>query len=317
MENSHLTFKSLLIFLTAFFILTGCINNEAGLEVTSEHPETGQAYQIVNVSLLYEDFMQKAENITNEEINELYQAEIIEPVFEACFKDGDFMHGDYDIPLLTEAPSDLAGIQEVIDQMDFEHMSSLIEEALVKSSDLLPSDNETTVCVFPVVKTDADAKMFAAGAGKIIVLYSDYFYRDDMIPAGIAHEYHHTLWSERTAHIENQAPFTVLDELIFEGKAVMFEKILYPNSTFTPINRTYNKAFWNAIEPDLHKVDPERAYEIILGGRGGVPTMYGYSEGYKMVEAYLEANPDLTPAEWYNVDARVIYEEGNYISNYE
>lgn len=322
MENNQFTIKSLVIFLTVFLILTGCVNNEAELAVVSEHPETGQAYQILNVSLLYEDFIEKAENASTDEINELYRAEIIEPVFEACFEGGEFMNGDYDDPFLTDAPSDLAKIQKVIDQMDFERTRSQIEEALVKSSDILSSENETMVCVFPALREDNEAGMFVPGTGKIIVLHSEYYNQHDMIPddmiqAGIAHEYHHSLWFERTAHLENQAPFTVLDTLILEGKAVMFERILYPNSNYIPINRRFNNSFWSEIEPDLHKVDPDRAYEILMGGRAGVPYYYGYSEGYKMVDAYLELHPDLTPAEWYDVDARVIYEEGDYISNYE
>jgi uncharacterized protein YjaZ len=317
MKNIYSRYCLFLLMVIGTLITSACTQNERNIGVLSEHPETGQAYEILNVSLLYEDFMRQAESITPEEINELYQAEIIAPVYEACFEDGEFLHEDYELPMLTEAPSDLAKIQEVIDRMDFEHMSSLMQEALIKSSDHLPSENKTTVCVFPAVKTDDTALMFVPGTGKIIVLYSEAFYRDDMLKAGMAHEYHHTLWSERTAHIENRAPLTVLDSLIFEGKAVMFEKLLYPDSKMISINNTYNKSFWNEIEPDLHKVDPDRAQEIISGGRGGVPSFYGYSEGYKMVEAYLELHPDLTPAEWYDVDAKVIYEEGDYISNYE
>ena len=215
MKNVYLRYCLFLLFIIGILFTSACTQEERNIGVLSEHPETRQAYEILNVSLLYEDFMQQAENMNAEEINELYQAEIIAPVFESCFEDGEFLHEDYELPMLTEAPSDLAKVQEVIDEMDFEHISSLMEEALVKSSDLLPSENETTVCVFPSVKTDDEALMFVPGTGKIIVLYSQAFYRDDMIQAGMAHEYHHTLWFERTPHKENQAPFTVLDEMIF------------------------------------------------------------------------------------------------------
>lgn len=314
MKASRLNFIFLFLLLFVFVLLSGCSNNESVLVVESKHPETDQSYKILGVHTLYEDFIQQSEESSPEDMNDLYVSKIIEPVYEACFETIEY---GPNFPMVTDVPSDLSKIQEVIDYMDFEHMSSLIEETLVKSSDLLPSEDETTICVFPALREDNNPGMFATYTGKIVFNYSELYYQDERIQAGIAHEYHHTLRSERSAHIENKDSFTVLDTLILEGKAVMFEKILYPNSTFTPINRTYNKSFWSEIEPDLHKVDPDRAYEILGGGRGGVPIAYGYSEGYKMVEAYLELNPDLTPAEWYDVDARVIYEEGNYISNYE
>src|SRR5690606_38347866 len=114
-----------------------------------------------------------SEESSPEELDDLYVSKIIEPVYQTCFEGGEFA---YDFSVVTDAPSDFAKIQEVIDQMDFEHISSLIEEALVKSSDFLPSENETIVCVFPVVDGDNEAAMFVPGTGKIIVPYGEYFY---------------------------------------------------------------------------------------------------------------------------------------------
>ncbi|AUJ24644.1 hypothetical protein A21D_01563 [Virgibacillus dokdonensis] len=40
---------------------------------------------------------------------------------------------------------------------------------------------------------------------------------------------------------------------IFEGKAVVFEEMVYPDISLMPIDFTYIKSFWEMIEPDLHR----------------------------------------------------------------
>jgi uncharacterized protein YjaZ len=109
---------------------------------------------------------------------------------------------------------------------------------------------------------------------------------------------------------------SVLDNLIFEGKAVMFEKLVYPEIIFTPVDLTYNKSYWSKVEPDLDKNDLNRSLEIIMGGKE-LPMFYGYSEGYKMVKSYLELNPNLTPEKWTRESPKDIFEKGNYLKNYE
>ncbi len=36
-----------------------------------------------------------------------------------------------------------------------------------------------------------------------------------------------------------------------------------------------------------------------------------------MVGSFLEKHPDLTPEEWLGIDAKEVFEEGEYLSNYE
>ncbi|MBP3039292.1 hypothetical protein J9303_07265 [Bacillaceae bacterium Marseille-Q3522] len=47
------------------------------------------------------------------------------------------------------------------------------------------------------------------------------------------------------------------------------------------------------------------------------PYLYGYSEGYKMVKAYLELNPNVTPEEWTEMSAKEIFDKGNYAGKYK
>ncbi|KAB7672031.1 DUF2268 domain-containing protein [Bacillus sp. B1-b2] len=107
-----------------------------------------------------------------------------------------------------------------------------------------------------------------------------------------------------------------MDHLILEGKAVMFEKLVYPDVTATIVNYNYNKDYWEQIEPYLYEADINRAYEITLGGNG-LPNSYGYSEGYKMLKSYLDKHPGLSVEEWTSISGKVIYEEGRYMDYYQ
>ena len=67
----------------------------------------------------------------------------------------------------------------------------------------------------------------------------------------------------------------------------------------------------------LRVVDSRRINEMKFGGSNGLPTSYGYSEGYKMVRSYLNLHPDMTVEEWTSKSPKEIFEEGNYIANYK
>lgn len=107
-----------------------------------------------------------------------------------------------------------------------------------------------------------------------------------------------------------------MDNIVFEGKAVMFEKTVYPDYGYTAKNVTYNKELWSKVEPELHKYDSNSTSDILYGGKG-LPKNYGYSEGYKMVKSYLDLHPDQTPEDWTALSAQEIFEEGKYLEHYQ
>ena len=109
---------------------------------------------------------------------------------------------------------------------------------------------------------------------------------------------------------------TVLDNLIFEGKAVMFEKMVYPTLESTPVDPTYDKNFWAEIEKDLDTINSTRSLEILRGGNE-LPFLYGYSEGYKMIESYLANAPSTSIEKWTSLSTQEIIDKGNYFSHYD
>lgn len=301
------------VLIISILTLTSCTQKEKSKNdfesiVTSfEHPETKQKFKIVNAYKLYQNYADKVESNPKQSQLEIYNEEVIKPIYSTCFENGEYLHmAD---PVLNVDPDSLTENQKLSEQIDGEETEKIIKEALIKSSDLIASENETTICVLPV--TIANPLMVTVGAGKIIVLYNKYYTENDL-RSGIAHEYHHSVWTEK--YLRKDIPMTILDNLIFEGKAVTFDKLVYPDIYYPPINTTFNKDDWSKIALDLDKVDLNRSLEILNGGNG-LPSLYGYGVGYKLVKSYIDLNPTLTAEEWTALSSKEIFEKGNYLEN--
>ncbi|MEB2299410.1 DUF2268 domain-containing putative Zn-dependent protease [Lysinibacillus xylanilyticus] len=278
-----------------------------------EHPQTKQKFKIIHVNQLFYPYIEKVKgnpNLSPSEILELYNREIIQPIYKDCFENGEYFHMAE--TLLNTAPTRLTDLQVISEKMDNRktEINQIIQESLLKSADLLPSQSDVAVCVFPY--SINNMLPFTAGAGKIILPYPSEM--DSSIKLTVAHEYHHSVWAEK--YFSKNEWSSVLDNIVFEGKAVMFGKSVYPDYGYTSTVLTYDKELWSKVEPDLNKYDSNRTSEILYGGKG-LPSSYGYSEGYKMIKSYLDLNPNKTPEEWTALSAKEIFEKGNYLENYK
>ncbi len=294
-------------------MLTSCTKEQSTdykeLIYTYEDPQTNQKFKIVQVGQLFEGYIEKVKQNPSNSALELYKEDIIQPVYKDCFENGEFLHIVEEF--LNSAPENLAELETISENLETrkENINELILDSLLKSAELLPSQNDIAVCVFP--SSNANMSMKTVGAGKIFLPYG--YFNDENIKVVVAHEYHHSVLAEKYL---NTLSVSVIDNLIFEGKTVMFEKTVYPNSYFTPVDLAYNKELWSKIEPDLYIHNLNRALEILHGGKD-LPWLYGYSEGYKMIKSYLDLNPNLTPEEWTALSAQEIIEKGRYFENYQ
>lgn len=312
-----------LICMILFFTLSACEQNEhshedakieneqQNISYTFENPKTEQEFKIVHAYQLYENFFEAVENQPDEQLSKLFQQEIITPVNEACFEDAKLMDSKSVFELLTKR-SEFERVKKQIEKMNTDQLNEVFEESLVKSSDVLPTDKETTVCIFPE-NENFPSDMGTIGAGKIIVYYSRFH---KYFKSGMSHEYHHSVWFEK--HLKENGLLTGLDHLTLEGEAVMFETLVYPNlnTMYALLNESFNKEHWSKIEPYLESPAGSEIQDMIIGGSNGIPISYGYSEGYKLVRSYLDLHPDLTVEEWTAKDPNEIFEEVNYIANY-
>lgn len=308
--------KGFIVLMMLCFMLSACAQTEKpshekpdveSITVSFEHPETKQPFKIIHAYELFQNYTEKVESDPDRSPLDVYREEVIDPVYSACFENGEYINMAETVLNIT--PKQLKENQLLSEKIDREATEKSIKEGLFKSSEFLPTNNETTVCVFPA--TDVNANMVTIGAGKITALYNKY-YTDESIRAIIAHEYYHSVATENRPRGEDK----VLDHLIFEGRAVMFEKLVYPDLNFTRVDLDYNKVYWADVAADLDKPDLNRALDIIRGGND-LPYQYGYSEGYKMVKSYLDLHPNVSIEEWTALSPKEIFEKGNYLENYQ
>lgn len=327
MKVIHIPNKfSLSVFMLLVLILSACTQAEGSqeqvkidtetseLSYTFENPNTGQEFDIIHAHSLYENYFEAVEKSSDGSIHKLYQQEVLQPVKDVCFRDAEFMNVDsFAVFEMTPKESDFDTISKQIEQINIDQLNQVIEESLVASSDILSSDDKTTVCIFPE-NAKALSNMMTIGAGKIMIYYDGY---DKYFKTGMSHEYHHSVWLEK--HEAQKHDRTGLDHLTLEGQAVMFETLVYPNlnSAFFVVDESFNKDHWSKIEPLLDVPNTEQIVEMIIGGTHDLPYSYGYSEGYKIMKSYLALHPDMTVEEWTSKSSAEIFEETNYKANYQ
>lgn len=313
---------SILICILLIFTLSACKqieqsheevnleNEQQNISYTFKNPKTEQEFNIIHAYLLYENYFEAVKNQPDETLSKLFQQEIITPVHEVCYEDAEFPNFISLTGMITKR-SEFERVKNQIEKMNTDQLNEVFEESLVKSSDVLPTDKEKTVCIFPE-NENFPSDMATIGAGKIIVYYNRFH---NYFKSSMSHEYHHSVWFEK--NLKENHLLTGLDHLTLEGEAVMFETLVYPNlnNMYIVLNESFNKEHWSKIEPYLESTDGEKILEMKIGGSNGIPNSYGYSEGYKMIRSYLELHPDMTVEEWTVKNPKEIFEETNYIAN--
>ncbi|PLT29277.1 DUF2268 domain-containing putative Zn-dependent protease [Peribacillus deserti] len=292
------------IFLVLITWIAGCSEKkEETLIIKFKNKQ--QSFEIIEAYKLYPDYFKAADGQPANKKEELYQSKIIQPVYNSCFKDAEYPYMDDN--LINNPPEQTA--KKTLSSTDSKELISSIKEALMKSSEYLPGKKKTSVCIFPPQENNQDNAV-TVGAGKII--YSARPSNSpDRIKTVIAHEYHHSVWTELYAYPST----SLLDNLVFEGKAVMFEKMVFPNLKGMYVNTAYQTAYWDQIKNDLDNPDLNKSFEVLFGGNG-LPLLYGYSEGYKMVENYIKKYKVDNIKTWTKMSAREIFEKGEYEKNY-
>lgn len=268
-----------------------------------------QNFHIIHTTALFKNYIEQAQENPNESSLDLYQEAVIQPIYNKCFENGEYIYlAD---ATLLDAPTRLSELKIINDVLatNQTQINEDIQEALEKSAALLPTEKDVSVCILPSI--DTNVSPYTVGAGKIIIPYN--LFDEDFLKTTIAHEYHHSMYAEKGLHYNIN---TVLDNLIFEGKAVMFEKMVYPTLESTPVDPTYDKKFWAEIEKDLDTINSTRSLEILRGGNE-LPFLYGYSEGYKMIESYLANAPSTSIEEWTSLSTQEIIDKGNYFDHYD
>jgi len=153
---------------------------------------------------------------------------------------------------------------------------------------------------------------FTLGTGKIIVSFDPTFENwRQYIHYALAHEYHHSVWMSRHFKTANIAP---LEYIIFEGKADLFAKGIFPESNnpfWDVLDSDNEKRIWNLIKPEMH----ERHTDIndrIFYGTEDIPYGSVYAIGYSILKSFKEHNPGITASEILDLSPEKILQLSKY-----
>lgn len=137
---------------------------------------------------------------------------------------------------------------------------------------------------------------------------------DVWLPYNLAHEYHHAIWGYTYFFLQGHTGLDLLAMIISEGMADSFAHSVFPElrapwtRALTPEQEA---AQWQAMQPLLESEDPA-LYERFMFGNGETPGLTGYTIGYGIVQRFLQARPELAPADWVAVDPHEMLAASGY-----
>lgn len=198
----------------------------------------------------------------------------------------------------------------------------IVKGALEKCNSYLAGIN-TTVYIFPSVgdyeqMTDplGGVAGVTIGQGKILILVDPTVDNwESVLSYVVAHEYHHSIWT--SMQLEENS-FTLIDYLVFEGRADSFANIVYPEVEVpwtSSIDFNDEKTVWKLIDDQLGKVNNDVLNKVMFGGVKDYPHWSGYTIGYHIVQNYLEKNPEVDVATWTNMSSSDILEKSGYVKS--
>ena len=231
----------------------------------------------------------------------LYRHYVLDPLWPACLAGAELETRAR--PMLEIPPPDVAWCVQAPPLVAAAELPARIDMALQQSQARLPGPLPT-VGVFPLGSDDAFVNEhlhgvlgFAAGAGRVVLQVNPI---DDWlrwIAYTVAHEYHHTVWR---AHHPQYGDFSLLEYLVFEGRADNFAALVAPGLAprwTTGLTPDVERRLWRQMQPHLANRERPQVLAFMVGNEA-VPPSAGYIIGYRLVHAYLHRHRDTPVADW-------------------
>lgn len=135
---------------------------------------------------------------------------------------------------------------------------------------------------------------------------------DHMLKYTVAHEFEHAYWTQM--HPLDTLNFTMLDYLMFEGRADSYAHFVYPDehaAWATALNDEKKTEVWNEIKDSLNSLDGSFQHSVMFGG-ADFPLWSGYCLGYTIAQSVLKNHPELKPIQWANMKPEEFFKLGDY-----
>ncbi|MFO7943823.1 MAG: DUF2268 domain-containing putative Zn-dependent protease [Anaerolineales bacterium] len=299
---------SLTIILIILFGLTSC-------NYSTPTPEE-QTFSVVPV---YEDmlaYINAAREAEDPDLEALLEMYVLEPNWETC------AGNEYRPPpgsIFDKPIQNLDALEEIIHQLQKSDIEKVVKAALQKSAQKLEGP-DTTVCIIAADPSNwfIQEKMHGVngwtfGAGKIILQVNPAPGWKNWVPYIIAHEYHHSAWTDRYYQLDDQE--TLIENLVFEGRADSFAHIIYPHMEVPWVNALSaeeEQVQWEKIQNEGETTNTLVKTRFMVGGDQSTPTWTGYTIGYHIVQSYLDSHPQADIETWTTLPPQDLLEQSGY-----
>jgi uncharacterized protein YjaZ len=281
-------------------------------------PFSSQKFTVIPVYEGMDSYAEAVRATSHPDWNALFRKYVVDPYWQDCAAGGDLLNKD----AATTPIKDIDYLTTAVGILRESNVEQIVQGALQKAAKALPGPN-TTVCILVADSQPTFVKDYMngvlgsnVGAGKIwLQIYPSGSWRD-WVPYAVAHEYHHSVWINR--HGSQFETADLVDDLVVEGKADSFARLLYPDAhapwteALTP-EQEQNQ--WQAMQKYLHARSSDTQQKFMFGGLVGsnhVPLWTGYTIGFHIVQSYLHEHPDVTIAEWTMMDAHDLLDQSGY-----
>ncbi|RSK26037.1 hypothetical protein EJF36_03635 [Bacillus sp. HMF5848] len=315
------------ILLSGLIYMTGCAINttQSNLQdkpYTPPSPHTftynNQEFQIIPMYGELMSYVQYVEKGNSHDAS-TYREFVLEPFRTEAFgeNDGyDIYTSNYreyfDVPIdIYQLKRDILILSEYQDIIN-----SAISEALKQSRDLLPGGDKKFYIIPFISNGYASSSAGITLNEEVVVLQIGSSFLDEELKNVTAHEYHHTIFLEHQDKTNRSLP-TLIGNILLEGKAVAFAKMIYPDVLPKLENILYDdeKFVWEEIKKDMNSAD-KSLYEKFIYGDANIPRLSNYKVGYQIMKSYIEHNPDVDILEWTLMPAEDILAESKYTDKF-
>jgi len=278
-----------------------------------------QNFSIVSSYLSMSTYVEKTkENRRN--IAKIYNKYIFNPIWNDFASEGEY---SFLAESIKSPIYDLEGLNNEIKILSISGVEDTVKAGLEKISRVLPGPNTTIYlhAIDPKYKQylpnsykelNPGIMAHTFGSGKILVLIdptvSNWI---KVIPKVIAHEYHHSVWTSRNFKTKN---FSLIEYLIFEGRADSFAELLYPDIKVPWTNMfgsEKERSVWYEMKYFLKSRNEHVNMRMVVGDND-IPFGSAYTIGYRIMLEFLKNNPEVTLSEWTDMEAEEILLKSKY-----
>jgi uncharacterized protein YjaZ len=302
-------------FILAGLAITGCVKKVPDFERTVFNINN-QRIEVLTAFGLIDNYLSNSGR-QHKDIVKSSNRYIFKPIQDEILDNAEapFLFNTIKVPY--EANDHLRNVMEILESSD---LLLIIKESLAQITEELPGP-DTKIIILPasslnrpmMEKLQLPISGITLGTGKIVLSIDPTFQNwTDFLPYCIAHEYHHSTWCSRNWI---SADFSLIEYLVFEGRADLFASELYrdvssPLTNF--LTRDQESDIWRLIENEIFETGHERINKVMFG-TDNIPFGSGYNIGFNIVRLFKEKNPDSLTRDLIDMDPNRIFEHSGYI----